>query len=657
MNEALQVELAAAGDSVVITGAPEDIHAQMFFGTVLGAVRDGSTWQVPLRDEPADQIIALIDQWASDFDLVAEAQEQRAQRVLQLIRESRIAYSRTRRAATRYLGLDGTDPAPEFDESALASRLAKLGWQEEARPLLAHQLRAALHALHAQHAANFSVPGAGKTTTTLAVVGAHLAVGTIDAVVVVGPLSCFRPWESEIAAALPTALNVRRIHNMSPAQRRETYHGVAEGDVLLISYATAAGDEEALRSLGERLNILLVADESHRVKRFTGGMWAEALVRIAERARIRLILTGTPMPHSPRDLWSQFTILWPGGELAESRSAHTARINRGVNTVIEHFAPYYFRTPKAQLGLRPYKVEVEPVEASKVQAEIYEAIAQGLRSETLSGASGRARLQMLRRGRPIRLLQAASNPALLAEDDGFFGLKAVPSGTLLERLDNYRSLGELPAKMEWVLERLQGLQRENEKVVIWTSFIRNIDQLRHLVLGLFDTDVYSVDGRIPAAGGEGEDELDDTREERIDAFLRADGFAVLIANPAACAESISLHSQCHRALYLDRTYDCARWLQSIDRIHRLGLPKNVQVEVQVPQLQIQGQPTIDDLVQASLQRKEATMKSFLQGAELRDGILNDQDTLSAAEGDERDLEELLRYLIGEAPDDREANGS
>ena len=44
---------------------------------------------------------------------------------------------------------------------------------------------------------------------------------------------------------------------------------------------------------------------------------------------------------------------------------------------------------------------------------------------------------------------------------------------------------------------------------------------------------------------------------------------VLIANPGAAAESISLHEQCNHALYLDRTYNAGQFMQSRDRIHRL----------------------------------------------------------------------------------------
>ena len=48
-------------------------------------------------------------------------------------------------------------------------------------------------------------------------------------------------------------------------------------------------------------------------------------------------------------------------------------------------------------------------------------------------------------------------------------------------------------------------------------------------------------------------------------------FKVIIANPFAVAESISLHKACHNAIYLERSFNCAHFLQSKDRIHRYGL--------------------------------------------------------------------------------------
>ena len=165
---------------------------------------------------------------------------------------------------------------------------------------------------------------------------------------------------------------------------------------------------------------------------------------------------------------------------------------------------------------------------------------------------------------------------------------------------------------------------------------------------------YQIDGRVPA-GDETVDDAqsehtknpgdDDTREQIIDRFLNVLGPAVLVTNPASCSESISLHTFCHNAVYLDRTYDCALFLQSIDRIHRLGLPDNVQVRVHVLQVTRDGNPTVDHLVAASLAHKEARMRGLLEGASLEP--VGQLDPLADAEGSLEDLAELLRYVLGE----------
>jgi SNF2 family DNA or RNA helicase len=69
----------------------------------------------------------------------------------------------------------------------------------------------------------------------------------------------------------------------------------------------------------------------------------------------------------------------------------------------------------------------------------------------------------------------------------------------------------------------------------------------------------------------GDENDDDTREGKIKLFHDDPNVRVLVANPAAASEGISLHRVCHHALYLDRTFNAAHYLQSEDRIHRFGL--------------------------------------------------------------------------------------
>jgi SNF2 family DNA or RNA helicase len=53
---------------------------------------------------------------------------------------------------------------------------------------------------------------------------------------------------------------------------------------------------------------LIIADESHRLKA-PGGKASLAFKRLRPHARGRLALTGTPMPHSPLDVYAQFRFL------------------------------------------------------------------------------------------------------------------------------------------------------------------------------------------------------------------------------------------------------------------------------------------------------------------------------------------------------------
>src|SRR5439155_11560800 len=128
------------------------------------------------------------------------------------------------------------------------------------------------------------------------------------------PLACFAPWEYESAIALGNRLPTRRVRGTA-AQRRVVYSQALSPILLLLSFATAASDRPALIEFCKTHAVMLIVDESHRIKRFRGGLWASALLQIAQHARVRMILSGTPMPQSGKDLFSQLNVLWPGGEL------------------------------------------------------------------------------------------------------------------------------------------------------------------------------------------------------------------------------------------------------------------------------------------------------------------------------------------------------
>ncbi len=646
-----QVKIEVDGDDLVVTQANllTDRRARMMFGSVLGATPGPDGWRCPRRrgtiEELAVRINSFLERegWSVVLaGLVNEAVERAA--------EQARSFQRTHQSAERL-----RSGQAQVDLAQVRDALSNFGWDDSQRRLHDHQEQGLVHGLTAGNAANFSVPGSGKTATTLAIGAVHLHANTVDLIIVVGPLSCFKPWEDEAAAALHGIVTPIRVRG-NREQRREMYESVRPRQILLLSYATAAADRSRLTNLCHSFKTMLVVDESHRIKRFRGGLWAPALQEIAKHARVRIILSGTPMPQSGRDLYSQLRVLWPSAELTGPRDTFATEVDRDFGKVLQRIQPFLTRTPKEELGLGPYEIVRHEIALRDTQKDIYDLIVSSFRRRIERAELWTDKIESLRRGRPVRLLQAATNPNTLNSAEDYYRLPRLENSnpTLMERLVTYADR-ETPAKFEVALDIISSIVENGGKVVCWSNFISNLDQFARYIRSRLPIPVFQVDGRIPVGD---EVEYDDpnpgcsppreleTREGIITRFLDAVGSAVLVTNPASCSESISLHHGCHNAIYLDRTYDGAMFLQSIDRIHRLGLSPDTKVSIHIIRSTIDGQSTIDHLVEASLQRKEDHMRRLLEGAEFAP-LAQHADPSIAADGDNLDLKVLLRYLLGE----------
>jgi SNF2 family DNA or RNA helicase len=646
--------LSVADDrrSVVVTGdGLDDRAAGLFFRGVLGGRRLVGGWECPTRGRVPAPLVVRINTWLERHGYTV-ARDADADVAVERDIERTRSYQRARDA-----GENARGGAPALDTSELVRILDEAGWNSDHRALRDHQIVGALHGLSAINVANFSVPGAGKTASALAVAATHHHLGNVDLILVVGPLSSFRPWETEAAAALPGALRVKRVRGPA-AQRRLAYTAVRPGDLLIMSYATAAHDRGRITELLRQYRPMLIVDESHRIKRFRGGTWAPALAEIARLCRIRMVLSGTPMPQSGRDLFTQMAILWPGHELTGPRDSFAAAVKRDLNSVLSNVMPFVSRTPKSALGLPDYTMTRHSVRIDAEHDEIYGGILDNLRRRVIAAGPAQAdRLAALRRARPVRLLQAASDPRLLARPEPSLQLQPLRDQTpdLLDRIDSY-ALSTVPAKMQAALQLLTDIKTAGGKCVVWSNFLGNLDRMSRLVADRLELPTFQVDGRIPTGDEPADDQMEtgpidsgmaETREVLIERFLSTEGPAVLLANPASCSESISLHRSCRNAIYLDRTYDCALWLQSIDRIHRLGLPPDALVSIYVLlATRADGSPTADGLADAALLAKEQAMRVLLDGADIRP-LADTDDPAALADGTDEDLALLLRYLLGE----------
>lgn len=471
------------------------------------------------------------------------------------------------------------------------------------RPLRPFQQNGFSHLVAKKHAANFSVPGSGKTTVIYATYSYLKHIKEVDKILVIGPRSSFSPWEDEALACFGHPIRSKRLSG-SKSARASIYLQSDDYELFLATYQTATNDVPELSQLLNKHKFMMVIDESHNIKRIDDGVWAEALLKLSRFAKRRAILSGTPIPNSPLDLWTQFTFLWPGQQILGDKESYKHIVNdqQDINTVRKSVKPFYYRARKKELGLREPEFIVHRYPLNPYQKKIYQALSTKFLQETEFSTEEKIHLRNWRRAKLVRLIQTASNPSLLLHQAVEFDVPPLSGedSSIIELIEDYPKY-EMSAKFELLLHIVNEQINKGQKLMIWTSFVHNIKMLLEL---LHNFETYTIYGEVPKDDNEN---IEFNREQQIRGFKQSQNPAILIANPAACAESVSLHQECHTAIYLDRTFNCGQYLQSLDRIHRIGLNKDVSVTYHI----LEAESTIDETISRRLSEKEENMSRIL----------------------------------------------
>src|SRR4029077_2687300 len=452
------------------------------------------------------------------------------------------------------------------------------------------------------HGANFSVPGAGKTAVQLACYEAERHAGRVDRMLVAAPISAFEAGLDETVACFGQDTPVVHCYEGTPIP--------ADAEIVLVNYQRLFISYEAVAEWVRARPTLVCLDEAHRIKRGRTGEWGSTCLDLAYLAARRDVLTGTPAPQSPRDLSVLLDYLWLGqGHRVLPRGVWAreppAEIGQEVAAAIK---PLFVRTTKSDLCLPPVEFSVVPVTPDEVQGEIYSALK--------SRFAPRARLD--RRGQAaftwmgtivMYLLEAATNPGLLsagsATGDALdFRHPPLPIEgdlSLAELLASYGAY-ETPTKFVYLAKLLAENREAKRKTLVWSNFVRNLDVLRD-ELAAFQPAV--AHGGIAAAPSSVDGGA--AREAEIARFRNDPDCWVLLANPAAVGEGVSLHHHCNDAVYLDRTFNAGQYLQSLDRIHRLGLSPNITTRITV----LVSPGTIDEVISARVGEKAERLGAML----------------------------------------------
>jgi len=431
--------------------------------------------------------------------------------------------------------------------------------------------------------------GLGKTVTVLASFERLVRAGEVDTLVVVCPNSLKRNWIRESESWFPERklLLLPEVKNERAKFFRHLSYGARTCDGLVLNYEAVRLPSvlEELEKFCASRNVFLCLDESQRIKNPRSKSFL-ALSKLAPVVKRKVLLSGTPIPKDLSDIWSQVYLLDGGERFGNNFYRWLAQVaelgNKYSEVAVKKFKPKEVKVIVSQvrelllrrkkedvLSLPEKTFSIRDIELAGDQKKFYEEVRKELllRVTSLSGDTFLREIQNVLE-EYLRAVQVGSNP----------------------RLVDPTWLGE-PAKFLECDEIVREVVEEGGgKLVIWTNYLLNIAELtkryEHLGARGFSGEVTPAD-----------------REKTVRDFQTGDEVKILVAVPAAGGVGITLTAS-QTAVYMDKTWNAEHFLQSVDRVHRIGQTGTVNI------ISLHASK-VDELISWNLRRKEKVMRELL----------------------------------------------
>ncbi len=504
---------------------------------------------------------------------------------------------------------------------------------EVVRPLKELHMRAAYYEYSMARAANFSVPGAGKTAMILGVFAylnsdkIRCSGEFINKILVISPINAFDSWKSEFKKVFGNKKELRCVDSQTSSDfSYEVNLGWETSNLILVNYESLQSYIGVLEKLIDS-KTMLVFDEVHRIKN-PNGQRAKSALQLVSVPKFKFVMTGTPIPNSYMDIYNFLHILYGN----EYRSFFGWDIdilkNPSMNKIDEiqkKLFPFFWRVNKKDLGVPPAnKDDVRIVNPSEQQLNLAESIYYHEKSSL-------ARL--------IRLIQASTNPSLLTQaisyaqmgfdsedDDSDIGEKSFnehlheeskPVVTNAKSYEEYNLQSMTSPKFEAGVKLVEQLVSQHKKVIVWAIFVDTMKKIRERLIRE-KINASLIYGGTPV----------ENRSSMLEDFKNGN-VSVMISNPQTLGESVSLHEHVHDAIYFEYNFNLTYMLQSRDRIHRLGLPDNQYTQYYYLETREEdstsGRPGfIDQKIYKRLKEKESTMSEVIDKDSLAIEYSNDE---------------------------------
>lgn len=412
--------------------------------------------------------------------------------------------------------------------------------------------------------ANFSVPGSGKTSSVYGVFSFLSSQGLVDKIVMIGPKNSFISWKDEFYNCFYDKrelklFNIQDYPNTRAKKNALLYEAAHKKNLLLFNYESLDSILEEVKNIIDE-KTLLVFDEVHKIKN-PNGKRAKNSLEISYKAKYTIALTGTPIPNSYLDIKNLLNILYHE-EYNDFFGFKDVQLQNpseyDIEDINQKIQPFFCRTTKKQLEVPEANPDIIiPCEVSNEENQIFNIL-------LLKYAKNKLALI-------IRLLQLESNPKMLLKaiyenhEDFSDVLDTTLDPEFIDYIDYSQDIVDLinsidkTKKFNSCIQKVEELNSKGKSVIVWCIFVDSIQKL-----------AYQLQKKGISVGIIFGNTSEEEREEILNKFKEKE-IEILITNPHTLAESVSLHSVCHDAIYYEYSYNLVHLLQSKDRIHRLGL--------------------------------------------------------------------------------------